>query len=174
VHSLTKKSERLCLHNYLILKAGLAKESNTDSVNTTHEVDRQSTVENVIKCITNNFPTATSDSTAFLKKNKMFVDDLCKLKDISSKLNKYLDKQCPICTRQLVTWPHKTKDSYLITLGEVKKIKIGAQFCTTCKLLSYYNLYGVGFVPVHNKVRIFQIRPEFCVRRKLSCFFSLK
>lgn len=153
VHSLTKKSERLCLHTYLIFKAGLEIENQSTPVISPHEIDRKATVEEVTKLIKENFPTATSDPRMFLEKNKQFIEGLCKVKNINSELIKYVDKQCPQCKCELVKWPHKTKDSYLVSLAEVKKIKIEAQFCTKCKTLSYYNLYGVGCVPVNNKVR---------------------
>ena len=150
---MTKKDERLCIHTYLILKAGLTPEPDVPVI-VSYEVDRKLTIERVTKCITDNLPTATSDSRNFLEMNKQFVEDLCKQKDIGLELKKYLEILCPVCASELVKWPHKTKDSYLISLGEIKKFKIEAQFCTNCKLLSYYNLYGKGLVPINNKARI--------------------
>ena len=153
VHSLTRKSEPLCIHNYLIVKAGLRSEEPTKSDDPVHEVDRRATVCEVMKLIKQNFPTATENPTEFLKVNKEFIERLCKASDINSELLKYRKDQCPICQQKTEKWHHKTKESYLISLGEVKKIQIETQYCKMCKLLIYYDLYSFGCFPVHNKVR---------------------
>ena len=44
------------------------------------------------------------------------------------------------------------EDSYLVSLGEVKRIKVHANFCSDCEVIVYYNLYAEGCIPVHNKV----------------------
>ena len=106
----------------------------------------------MIKRIKSEFPTATADQTKFLQKNKQFVTTLHKMRNSSKDLDKFFDKTCPICEEKLVKWPHKTKDSYVISLCEIMKIKYEARFCTRCKFLSYFDLYRVGLVPVHNKV----------------------
>ena len=151
MHCLTKKNERLCIHTYLILKAGLSMEKSVD-IKMAHEVERLATVEAVIKCVIASFPSATSDCRKFLENNKKFIDKLCLSKDIKSLLNKYVEKTCPRCKKDLVNWPHKTKTSYLISLAEIKRLKIETQFCKDCKVLVYYNLYDFGLVPVNNKV----------------------
>ena len=150
-HSLTKQSEPLCLHTYLILKAGLKNDQDTTVVSK-HEVDRNLTVKGVVQLIRSEFPTATSDGRTFLKANKSFIQKLCQKKDISSELKKHSVKKCPNCSQNLVKWHHKTKDSYIITLSEIKKITIDVQFFNGCKSLSYYDLYSYGLVPVNNKV----------------------
>ena len=159
VHTLGKKSERLCLHKYLVLKSGLYVQSSDDSVSAAHEIDRNATVEEVVKRIRNHLPTATSDSQKFLANNKKFIEDLCKKKDINAELAKFLDEQCQVCNEKLSPWGHKTKESYLLTMGELKKVKSDVRFCKKCKTLSYYNLYEKGLVPLHNKVKFrFQLK----------------
>lgn len=58
---------------------------------------------------------------------------------------------CSTCSESLVEWKHKTKNSLLISLGEIKKVKIPANVCTQCKVLYYPDLYHVGIVPIHHK-----------------------
>ena len=151
VKSLTKKAEPLCVHNYLIFKAELDSDRPTPKT-LLHEVDRKLTVLEVIRMIKNNFPSASEDPCKLLKVNKEFINSLCGVKNINSELLKHCEKLCPLCGSDLVKWPHKTKDSYLVSLAEVKKIQVEAQFCDECKLLVYYNLYAVGCIPLHNKV----------------------
>ena len=85
VHSLTKKSDPLCLHTYLIFKAGLESGKPKSPVAALHEIDRNATVLEVTRLIKEHFPTATSDCRQFLKKNKKFIESLCKVKN--SELN---------------------------------------------------------------------------------------
>ena len=152
MHSLTRKSEPLCMHAYLILKAGLESEKSEVTKVQIHEVDRKATVSEVIKLVQQHFPTATEDNSEFLKKNKNFVDNLCKVKDINTELLKYSIKQCPFCDKSLENWHHKTKESYLISLAEVKQINVQPGYCKNCELIVYYNLYSFGCIPIHNKV----------------------
>ena len=154
VHSLTKKSDRLCLHTYLIFKAGLESGKPKSPVAAPHEIDRNATVLEVTRLIKEHFPTATSDCRQFLKKNKKFIENLCKVKNMNIELLKYSYNKCPTCNNELEKWKHKTKVSFLISLAEVKKVQVEAKICTSCKMMLYYNLYAVGCVPVHNKVRI--------------------
>ena len=136
------------------MKGGLAKEKDPIPAIQSHEVDRNATVDHVIKRIKSEFPTATADQTKFLQRNKQFVTTLHKMRNNSKDLDKFFDKTCPICEEKLVRWPHKTKDSYVISLCEIMKIKYEARFCTRCKFLSYFDLYRVGLVPVRNKVML--------------------
>ena len=68
VHSLTLK-KKFCLHNYLILKAGLSqeKEEKTLSAEVKHEFDRGATVDLVLESIMTHLPTATEDIDSFLR-----------------------------------------------------------------------------------------------------------
>ena len=69
VHSLTLK-KKFCLHNYLILKAGLSQvteEEQTKSVEVKHEFDRGATVDLVVELIMEYLPTATEDNDSFLR-----------------------------------------------------------------------------------------------------------
>ena len=146
----------MCIHNYLIVKAGLESVAeNTESP--LFEVDRRATVLEVIRLIKQNYPTATENARKFLKVNKEFIDSLCKAPNMNSELLKYRTEQCPICKNALQKWHHKTKESYLISLSEIKKIKVQTQYCKMCKLLVYYDLYSFGCFPVHNKVRALKI-----------------
>ena len=110
MHSLTKKEEPLCLHTYLIIKAGLETKAKDVRV-AAHEVNRDATVLHVANMIKEHFPTATSDRSDFLKNNKKFIDSVCKASDISKELLKYAFKQCPNCSGNLDKWQHKTKGS---------------------------------------------------------------
>ena len=154
VHSLTQKSHHFCLHTYLILKAGLPlgkikKEAKT--VN--YEMDRKMTVELVIDLVMEHLPTATADHNTFLKVNKNFLDQLYKKKDISAELAKHSNKQCPKCSGVLVNWTHMTKDSFLVALGDIKRVQIRVKQCKKCNVLLYPELYNVGVIPLHNKER---------------------
>ena len=110
VHTLTLKSNRLCLHTYLTLKAGLSGENRKKSAKVNHEFNRNSTVELVTDFVMEHLPTATEDGTNFLKVNKKFIEQLCKKTDISAELSKYVAKKCPTCNGNVVLWTHKTKN----------------------------------------------------------------
>ena len=110
VHNLTKVEEPLCLHTYLILKAGLETKAK-DVVVAAHEVNREATVLHVANMIKDHFPTATSDKSDFLKNNKKFIEKVCRAGDKSKELLKYAFKQCPNCNGNLDKWQHKTKES---------------------------------------------------------------
>ena len=105
------KSERLCLHNYLTIKAGLEQEESRES-EVQFEIDREETINNVVKNVTEKLPSATADIADYLKRNKQFVDTLCGKSDINKELEKYSASQCPKCKVTVINWPHKTKDSF--------------------------------------------------------------
>ena len=67
-------------------------------------------------------------------------------------LQPYLPLNCGECENILTVWPHKTKDSYLITMCEIMKINIEAGYCRKCNVVMYYDTFGFGLVPIHNKV----------------------
>ena len=117
-----------------------------------HEVDRSATVLKVVELVKQYFPTATEDPSEFLKINKNFIESLCSVPNISQELSRYCESACPVCKKELQNWHHKTKESYFLSLAEVKKIQVTPKFCASCKLLVYYNLYSVGCIPIHNKV----------------------
>ena len=99
-------------------------------------------------------PKATEDLVNFLKVNKEFVDKLCNTKDINLELSKHSFKHCPNCSENLSQWLHKTKESYLVALGEMKKVDISVQYCQKCNILLYPNLFEVGLIALHNKENI--------------------
>ena len=69
VHSLTLK-KKFCLHNYLILKAGLSQvkeEEETETTEVKHEFDRGATIDSVLELIMEHLPTATEDNDSFLR-----------------------------------------------------------------------------------------------------------
>ena len=135
------------------MKAGLVSDKPADTVAQPHEVDRRATVQEVIKLVKQHFPTATENQSDFLKVNKNFIDNLCRVEDVNSELLKHSIKQCPLCLNSaLEKWHHKTKVSYLISLAEVKRIRVEPRFCKSCKLILYYDLYSFGCFPIHNKV----------------------
>ena len=77
---MTKKDSPLCIHTYLILKAGLVTK-NKVKANVTHEFDRQATVLHVTNMIKKHFPTATAEKSEYLKNNKKFIDRICKVRE---------------------------------------------------------------------------------------------
>lgn len=154
VHSLTLKSNRLCLHAYLIIKAGLTQENQKEVVEPRREFNRGSTIDLVLDLIMEYLPTATEDNSDFLHSNKNFVDQLCKKTDISAELTKYVPRVCPKCSGYLMLWKHKTKNSFIVSLGDIKKVKIPVKHCVKCNLLLYPQLYDVGLIPLHNKFLI--------------------
>ena len=78
VHALAKIDPALCIHTYLILKAGLEIKTKVAARNVPHEVDRRQTVMHVSNMIKEHFPTATSDRSDFYKK---FIEKLCKARE---------------------------------------------------------------------------------------------
>ena len=86
VHSLTLKSNRLCLHAYLIIKAGLTQKNPKELVEPRREFDRGCTIDLVLDLIMEHLPTATEDKSDFLHANKNFIDQLCKKADINAEL----------------------------------------------------------------------------------------
>lgn len=116
-----------------------------------HEFDRIKSVDFVCERVIEHLPKATEDSITYLKVNKEFVSQLSKKKDISAELSKYSFQQCPKCSEQLSKWTHKTKASYLISIGEIKSVIIPVQYCPKCNILLYPNLFDVGVIPLHNK-----------------------
>ena len=149
VHCLILESERICLHTYLTIKAGLKPEAPKD-LKVNFEIDRDKTIDYLVKNIIEKCPSAMGNVAEFLRRNKIFVDDLCR-KNINKELDKYSVKECPLCKTKVIDWPHKTKDSFLVTIGEMKKIKVTVKKCPECKILLYLDLYEVGIIPVHNK-----------------------
>ena len=154
VHSLTLKSNRLCLHSYIILKAGLAKEEQQEAATVKHEFNRGATIDIVLEFLMEHLPTATEDNEHFLNVNKNFVDQLFKISDISAELAKFIPKLCPKCSGRVSRWLHKTKTSFIVSLGNIKKVTIPVKHCLKCNFLLYPELYHVGLLPLHHKERI--------------------
>ena len=149
MHCLILEGEKLCIHSYLIIKANIEVEANKDS-EVNFEFDRDKTVDNVVKNVTDKFPSAMGDVATFLQKNKAFVDHLCKV-DINAELAKYSANECPLCHANVIDWPHKTKESFLVTIGELKSVVISVKKCPECNILLYLDLFEFGIVPLHNK-----------------------
>ena len=143
----------MCLHVYCGIKAGLISisDDSESSNNAPREIDRKKTIDQVINKIIEHFPTFTEDQTDFLCRNKKFVEELIKSRDTDSVLKEHVPNVCTICSLSLVEWKHKTKNSLMISLGEIKKVKITVNVCTHCKVLYYPDLYHVGIVPIHHK-----------------------
>ena len=123
----------------------------TEPLEIQYEVDRVETINYLVKKVIGTFPSATGDLASFLKANKKFIDRLLKMSNISSELEKHCEKMCPKCKDPVLTWSHKTKDSFLVTSGELKKINVTVKTCSKCKILIYADLLSFGLVPVHNK-----------------------
>ena len=151
------KSHNICLHSFLVLAAGLNSENVKNQTNANHEFDRRTTVDLLVDLIIEHLPTATTDSSSFLKANKNFMDQLLKKKDLNAELSKYSFSECPKCSDKLKTWPHKTKESFLVSLGDIKKVKVNVNQCQKCNILLYPNLYNVGLIPLHNKADFYNI-----------------
>ena len=134
----------MCIHTLLATKSGLSSESVKKSSSVNHEFDRTKTVALVTESILENLPTATTDPKNFLKVNKEFVTELCRKKDPSAELLKYCSSTCPRCSEKLTKWAHKTKESFLVSIGELKKVIIPVKKCGNCNILVYPNLYFVG------------------------------
>ena len=138
---------------YFAIKAGLI--SVTDDCeklsNTSREIDRSATIDHVMDKIIKHFPTATENQLEFLYNNKELVKDLVNSSDTCRDLKKYLPTICSNCKESLVEWKHKTKNSYIISIGEMIIVKLPVNLCSWCKVLYYPDLYHVGIVPVHHK-----------------------
>ena len=79
VHKLSKTSESMCIHTYLIYKANLDDfQDKKKTSDRQFEIDRVKTIEIVINDILQHFPKATEDPCRFLKLNSDFISDLRK------------------------------------------------------------------------------------------------
>ena len=154
VHTLTRKSQSLCIHTFLVFKAGLMPEENIDNVSEpSHEVNRRSTIDEVVKYVKLHLPTAMSEErNNFIKISKKFMDNLLESEDINSEIEKHYPTECTLCRSSLLPWTHKTKTSYLISFCAIREIKMNPRICPECKVLFYPNLYSWGILPLHNKV----------------------
>ena len=108
--------------------------------NAKFEIDRCKTVEFVIQNVNEHFPSATGDIQNFLAKNKDFIDKLYSHENITEELTQYARTTCYFCDEQTKNWHHKAKDSYIVSLGEIKKVTMNVQFCANCTKLSCINL----------------------------------
>ena len=129
----------------------MAIEEKPDKKKANHEFDREKTIDFVTELILEHLPTATSDRAKYLKVNKEFVDQITKKKDISTQLSKHCFQVCPKCSGKIVKWAHQTKDSFIISLSEIKRIVINVHYCQKCEILLYPCLFNVGLLPLHNK-----------------------
>ena len=75
-------------------------------------------------------------------------------------LNHYLPTKCDLCHEELSTWPHKTKDTYLLTMCDITSIKLESQYCKKCNVIMYNDTYCFGLLPVHNKVSLVSFLPK--------------
>ena len=119
-----------------------------------HEFNRSATIDIVLEHLMEHLPTATEDNEQFLKDNKRFVDQLFKKSDISTELAKFIPKLCPKCSGSVTRWLHKTKNSFIVSLGDIKKVTIPVKHCLECNFLLYPELCHVGLLPLHHKERI--------------------
>ena len=75
-HTLAKKTNKICLHNLLVLKSGLMQEK-PDASEVKTQIDHFKTVTILLQKIENNFPSMNDKALKdFLPKNKVFVDKL--------------------------------------------------------------------------------------------------
>ena len=135
----------------MILKAGLTEETSEEKDNARHEMDRDGTVDLVIDLVLEHFPTATEDDTNFLIHNKKYIESLLGKSNIEAELAKNIPQVCPRCNGAVVKWKHKTKNSFLVSLGEIQNVVIPVNQCRKCFILLYPQLYNVGLIPLHNK-----------------------
>ena len=129
------------------------------------EIDRCKTVEFVIQNVNEHFPSATGNIQNFLAKNKGFFDNLYTHENITEELTKYARTTCYFCDAQTKNWHHKAKDSYILSLGEMKKVTMNVKFSANCNVLFYPELYQFGMVPVHNKANI-SFHPIYHINKK--------
>ena len=152
VRNLVDKSQKICIHTSLVLKSGQSSEKGKKSdKKVNYEFDRAQTVDAVTELILEHIPSATSDPRTFLKLNKDFVAKLCNKNDLSGELFKHCKSDCPRCSDKLSRYTHKTKESFLLSLGDIKKVTIPVKHCDKCNILVYPYLYQFGLIPLHNK-----------------------
>ena len=76
-HALAKRTNKICLHNLLVLKSGHGETQQAKSHEVKSKMDHVKTVDLLLQQITDNFPSMNRESLRkFLPKNKNFLDYL--------------------------------------------------------------------------------------------------
>ena len=145
------KTTSVCLHTLIAehINPEVTKTARGDPL-----FDHCKTVEKVVSKISQNFPTFSdqSDINGFLVKNANFVQSFVNKSD-EEQAQMISNKQttCDVCDFPLKKWRGSTKNSYFISMGHIKLIKMDVLHCENCQVLLYPDLYTYGIIPIHNK-----------------------
>lgn len=158
-HSLVAKEANICIHTIIVriiidpppLDTYAKEEKASD-----FKFDRKATVDSVFNKVEKHFPSLTSQKKQqFQVHEKEFTKQICDSKDSSEKLKEYcFQTKCENCTVDLEAWPNRTKNSFLLSVGELKPISIPLKVCPKCKVIVYPDVIQHGLVPIHSKVLI--------------------
>ena len=193
-HTLVKKEVPPCVHTVLVhsINNTPATQPSTSSSNTPAtqpgtpssitpatqpsttkvsipKLNRDLTVGEVIRNISRRFPTLTNiEKSGFVQRSRRYVETLHSNKaEINRIIRDRTLSKCSSCTdSNLVEWPFKPKQAFLLSMGHLMKIEIPVKICNSCK-----TVYYPGNAYVHNSCR-----PNIFPRatKHHSVFFSVQ
>ena len=65
-------------------------------------------------------------------------------------MDEYTPTKCEICSSDLID--NTKRQSYLVTMGFMKRFSMSSKKCTDCKIISYPELYKYGFFNIGQKL----------------------
>ena len=154
LHTLGKKEPALCLHSVLAHKITQMTGNYQKSPERPKipKIDRDLTIDFIMKKISIHFPTLSANKQKFLQSNRKFVETLSSGQIIDTEMKNQSLHKCPVCPLSLLTeWPFEAKKAYFISLGKLKEIKIPVKMCLQCRSLFYPQMYDKGLFSIHNK-----------------------
>ena len=106
------------------------------------KLDKNRTVKYVATEIVKYFPSmSTLESSGFISRSRQFVEKMINDGDIETLLNSHSKTICSLCigseNNSLIEWRMEPKNSYMLSLGHLVKIKIPDKCCRRCKCLYY-------------------------------------
>ena len=133
------------------------EDGETDAKNeTTHYINFELTVKDVIRRIENSFPKTYKECEEgdFLSTSRTFVNSLVNFPDKLSTILNTLPHECSYCSHPLSDWKHKHPKSFFLTMGHLKQININIKVCSKCRRAFYPDFYQNGILFIHNKIMV--------------------
>ena len=132
-------------HCALNIELSTQKSSTKDS-QPIPKLQRDLTIDFVMKKLSEGFPSMSSDKRSFLQNNRKLVDKFDSSQFINEEMVKQSLTTCPVCPDSiLVDWPFKAKHAYFLSLGRLKEISIPVKMCKTCRCAYYPQGHHISF-----------------------------